>query len=149
MRLVKTLLFFALLIAISACQTRNQSDLQQAVDKVTPSADQGVLIGQVISTKTNQPLTNTIVRLAEILWNDKENLDGTYILNGATSPGAETDESGIFIFPDLKPADYVVVVGDLIGYNVIISNPDGKARVFTIDPNKTTQIEPLRVDLPK
>ena len=117
------------------------------LETVVVNQVQGAMVGQIISTTDNQPLTNTVVRLAKVLWDDKSS-EGTFVLSGASSPGDITDELGVFVIDELDPADYVIVVGDVIGYNEIISESDGSAKIYTIVAGEALEIESLRVNLP-
>ncbi|MEM2890199.1 MAG: hypothetical protein QW358_02490 [Candidatus Hadarchaeum sp.] len=112
---------------------------------LTPSL--GALIGQVKSAATGEPIANITVRLATVHWNENKT-DGAFVLEGGTSPGDITSENGVFEIINLKPADYVIVVGDVIGRHEIISNPDGSAKIFTIEEDMVLEIEPLIVNLP-
>lgn len=102
---------------------------------VAESAPSGTLsaTGTVYTTASGgrQPMSDTTVRLAKVIWNADKS-DGAFVLEGGTSPIATTDGSGVFTFRELPPGDYVIVVGDVYGKHEIISEPDGKAAIYTV-----------------
>lgn len=116
-------------------------------DQPTPSLSTPALTGKLISVSTSRPLANTPVHLAEVFWNE-DHTDGAFVLNTAQSPAAATNGDGFFSFNELSPADYVLVVGDTPGDNVIVSNTDGTARVYTVQDDKVTNIGQVAVELP-
>ncbi|MFZ5917805.1 MAG: hypothetical protein ACOYZ7_12770 [Chloroflexota bacterium] len=115
--------------------------------RVTPLPAKSALTGQVISAVGGSgPLVETVVRLARVFWNEQKT-DGAFSLEVASSPSAVTDAAGAFFFANVEPADYVIVIGDLEGEHVILSNPDGSARIFTAEPNKIVDVGKLEVRL--
>jgi hypothetical protein len=91
-------------------------------------------------------MRNTTVRLARIFW-DEEHKDGAVVLEGARSPATVTDGNGYFVFLDLDPADYALIVGDIAGEHVRVSNPDESARIFTANQGEVTDVGQIFVDL--
>jgi hypothetical protein len=79
-----------------------------------------------------------------VFWNE-DHSDGAFVLEGATSPSAVTDEQGRFAFANIAPGDYVAVVGDVLGYHEIISESGGKATIFTAETGKIVNIGTLTV----
>lgn len=114
----------------------------------TPAPDTANVVGRVVAanTKTGHTLVGMPVRLAQVFWN-KDKSDGAFVLEGATSPSTLIQEDGYFLFQNVAPADYVIVVGDPFGPNAIITEPNGKARVITIEAGKTFDAGKLEVIL--
>ncbi len=114
----------------------------------TPAPDAAVVYGRVVAADTKKPqaLVGMPVRLAQVFWNADKS-DGAFVLEGATSPSALIQEDGYFLFPNVVPADYVIVVGDPFGQNAIITEPNGKARVITLEAGKTLDLGKLEVTL--
>jgi hypothetical protein len=115
--------------------------------QVTPLPSVAVMTGQIVSFSTGQPLTSMPVHLAKVFWNE-ENTDGAYVLNNAQSPSTATDSKGFFVFKNLEPADYVLVVGEIPEGNTIVSNPDGSAKVFVAKKGKITDLGKISIRLP-
>ena len=105
------------------------------------------LMGRLISASNGAPLGNTVIRLARVFWN-QDHTEGVYVLEGARSPSYITDGEGFFAFTNVEPADYVIVVGDIYGNYVVISNPDGTAKIFSVEEGKIIDIGQIRVKLP-
>ena len=115
--------------------------------QVTPSPSKSAIVGQVFSLPgNNKPLPNTVVRLARVIWNEQKT-DGAFVLEGATSPSTITDKDGHFAFKDIEPADYVIVIGDVQGSHVIISESNGKAKVYSAGKDKVLDLGTLSVQL--
>lgn len=113
---------------------------------IVPIPSMAAMTGQIVSSST-RPMANTTVRLARVFWNE-QHTDGAYVLEGANSPSTITNDDGFFVFASLSPADYVLIVGDVFGDHVVVSKPDGSARVFTVKENEVTDVGRIFVDLP-
>lgn len=148
-----TLIGLVLVLSImSLVSCKNPLETGRAVSPLTPPIvvpipSMAAVTGQVVSASTSRPMANTTVRLARVFWNE-QHTDGVYVLEGARSPSAITNDGGFFVFANLNPADYVLVVGDVFGDHVIVSNPDGSAKIFTAEENKVTDAGQIFVDLP-
>lgn len=114
----------------------------------TSAPDAASVVGWVVAADTKSPraLAGMPVRLARVFWNEDKS-DGAFVLEGATSPSALIQEDGYFFFQNVAPADYVIVVGDPFGQNAIIMEPNGKARVITVEAGKTFDVGRLEVTL--
>lgn len=115
--------------------------------QVVPSPGRAAIAGQVVSLSTSQPIVGVPLRLARVFWNEQRT-DGAFALETGTSPAAIADDQGFFVFDDLTPGDFVLVVGQVPDNNVIVSEPDGSARIFAAEADKVTEIGQIRVDLP-
>lgn len=145
------LLLISLLVFLTACSSnpfnqQSKNPIEAIKASVTPIPGQGAMVGQVLTQSTGEPLTDTVVRLARVFWNEEKS-GGAFVLEGATSPSAITTSEGTFAFTNVPPADYVLVVGEVMGYNVIIQESDGSARIYSIQPDDILEIEPLSVEL--
>jgi hypothetical protein len=120
---------------------------QQSEPLQAPSGTTG-MAGMVLSS-AYQPakiLGTTPMRLAAVQWN-KDHTDGIFILTGSRSPGTTSEADGRFLFADIPPGDYVIVVGEVIGTNEIFSKPDGKPYIFTVEKGKVTDVGTVTVNL--
>lgn len=147
----KLFVIFLLLLTLAACaQAPSATNTESLVDvqpslEATPSLSQSVIIGQVISIDASA-VSDTEVRLATVFWNEDKS-QGSFLIDESASPITITDENGLFAFNALEPRDYVIVVGDLYGQNVILSNNDGSAQIFTAEAGQILDVEMLQVDL--
>lgn len=148
----KIFAFLVLLILLTGCSKlalpSSGNDTQKMAAKITLTPSKAAMVGRVETTYTGKrtPLGKTVVRLARVFWNEDKS-DGAFVLEGATSPSNISTEDGFFVFSNIDPADYVVVVGEVIGYNEIIKEPDGKAKVYTVQAGQTLDIGTLVVQL--
>ena len=56
-------------------------------------------------------------------------------------------EMGVFSHENIEPADYVVVVGEVIGIHEIISNSDGSAKIYTAEEGQIIDVGIIRVSI--
>ena len=111
-----------------------------------PETGKSTVTGQVITEKTNLPLTNIVVRLAEV---HRDGEEGAFLLDTAFSPGDITDEAGYFTFENIEPGEYVLVVGNVEVYGgyVIIPEDSGRPLVYNFETDQLTDLVKLIVDL--
>lgn len=138
-----------LMLLLAACQ--NESAPAVVVPGSTQAgattvAGKATVVGRVLSQQTGAPLANTPVRLAEVY---REGDQGAYVLDGARSPGAVTGGDGGFVISNIEAKEYVVVIGDPYGKNVVVPDPSGKARVWMAAADQVLDIGSLRVALDK
>lgn len=128
--------------------TVKDSPVAMQPSSIVPVPGTAVVVGRAVTAETNNPafLVSMPVRLARVFWNADKS-DGAFVLEGATSPSALIQEDGSFVFLNVVPADYVIVIGDPFGYNAIITEPNGKARVITVEAGKTFNVGTLMVTL--
>jgi hypothetical protein len=136
------LLLLAAYLALSACsnQVSSTPTLQIEIGDGKSS-----ISGRVLSSITSLPLANTSVRLAEVY---RQGEDGAFLLDGARSPGALTNEAGYFEIANIAVAEYVIIVGDIYGEHRIIAEPTGQAKVWKTIPDQKLNVGDLVVDLP-
>jgi hypothetical protein len=150
------------LILLAGCQpapqieTSSEPESTMEVAQVTPpstpqpstglEAGKSTVVGQVFSTRTNAPMVNMGVRLAEV---HRQGEEGAFLLDTAFSPGDFTDEEGYFSFDNIEPGEYVVVVGNVEVYEgyVIIPDSTGRPQVYDFPSDEVTDIGTLRVGL--
>jgi hypothetical protein len=129
--------------------------------EATADAETGILMGRIVSTYDQQPrlMIGTSVRLGTIYWNPSSTdktistpsaeEDGVFVIEGGSSPGALTDETGIFVIKDLSPGEYVMAVGDLIGLHEFIIAENGEdAEVFDVEAGAVLNVGTIEVNLP-
>lgn len=148
-RIASYLCCILLVLTLAACG--EIQNLPRATQAPTPSppapqAGKAVVVGRVVSNTTQQPITKTVVYLAQVYW-DSAHENGAFALDLANSPASTTDEQGYFAFSDLEPGEYVLVVGDYYGENDIVRESNGDARIYQTEPGKvldtgTVQVKP-------
>ena len=153
---MRKIIIFILFLFLIGCdenpQTQVESNQQQIgiIPTVSTAVSPGKssIVGQAVSIASSspQPLPDTAVRLAIVFWNEDET-DGAFIIDEASSPTVFTDELGGFVFTDLEPQDYVIVIGELYGQNVILSESDGAAKIFSTTADEVLNVGVLQVNL--
>ncbi|MEZ4619498.1 MAG: hypothetical protein R2867_28895 [Caldilineaceae bacterium] len=98
----------------------------------TSQAKMGTLVGRLISSKTNVPLNNELVRMGEVECPEdvpqaEKRARCIWTISNAFSPSTFTDENGFFSFTDVPPREYVVSIGDLMVYegNLRVADENG------------------------
>jgi len=132
------------LMLLSSCNI----DSKEPLDLIIPTPEEGKssVAGQ-IANKSGESLANTTVRLAEVYRDDLDTQKGAFLLDTAFSPGAITNEQGVFIIASLPSGEYVLVVGDVESNNyVIISDDSGEAQTWNLPQNESLNLGKIIVD---
>jgi len=146
MKLNHILLIVIIFLVLSACTEKESTEISATLPPLSPPSEGlASVTGQVIHKETQEPFVDTIVRLAEVVRTEEG--EDVFVLDQAFSPGAKTDETGIFVFEDVDPMEYVIVVGDVTGIYEIIPDDDGKPKVFTATPDEILEVGSLMVKL--
>ena len=132
-----------LMIVLSGCTATDTSPSVDIPTLAPPAPGMSSLTGRVIHGQTKEPFTNTIVRLAEIV--RPEQGEDVFVLDQAFSPGARTDDAGIFVFQDVEPKEYAIVVGDVERIYEIIPDDSGAAKGFSAEPDQVLYVGDLEV----
>jgi hypothetical protein len=115
----------------------------------TPEAGRTTVIGQIISTRTNAPITGTAVRLAQVYRQPGSDQEGAFVLDEARSPGGRTDDSGRFVIPNIGAEEYVLMISTDMGQHVIVTEgSNDKAKVWKTEAGKVLNLGAVRVDFP-
>ena len=153
-----------LLLVLAACATPPAAPPTPAAAPATQPADstplviptatpgRSVVTGRVFSLSRNQPLSFTIVRLAQVFRRTSDGQvlenDGAYLLDGARSPAAATNEQGLFVFVDVDPLEYVLVIGEAEGVNALVTEQSGRAKVWEAIAGDVLDVGEVRVNYP-
>ncbi len=127
--------------------TTRVAPLVQTPNVNSPEQGRATIVGRLVSAETGEPLAKTVVRLAEVYYasENRSPENGVYVLDNAFSPSATTDENGFFVFSNVEPRDYVIIVGDIYVKYIVISNPDGAPKVWTASPDQVTDLGEISV----
>lgn len=108
--------------------------------------------GRLISIPHNGPLTDAVVRLAEIycpgdLAEGASKRDACiYALDDAFSPSTFTDKEGNFVFENIEARDYVLMVGDRVTRFVMLEDKEGKPLMWTAPADQAIDIGEYQVN---
>lgn len=144
---VVALALFLPVILLAACGGATPAPTGQPVSGPptpgTPQPGKSTVTGRALALDTGHPLTNTVVRLAEVLHLPPD--ADTFMLNDATSPGAYSDDQGYFVIANVDPKDFVIIIGDInMSYAIATAEPD-KAKVWKLTAGQVTDVGDLRV----
>lgn len=152
MKRVVFVFMLVFLLIFTACykltgQTINPEVLVSPTPPPQPESGKATMVGRVMH-QDGYPLGNVIVRLADVA-RGAEGRGGAFILDVARSPGTITDQNGFFTVQNIKPGEYVIVVGDVETGNVyeIIKEDNGTAKVWNFPADKVTDIGVLKVSI--
>lgn len=120
---------------------------------VVPASKPGTasVAGRLISKITGQPLDHVVVRLAEIycpsgVGKAVVRSKCVWSLDDAFSPSTFTDANGYFVFMDVHPRDYIVLIGNMVMKYAIIKDNQNQPMMWTADANKIVKIGEFTVD---
>lgn len=116
----------------------------------TTAPDRTTVVGQIISTRTNQPIPNTAVRLAQVYRQPGSEAEGAFVLDEARSPGSRTDGSGHFVIANIEVSEYVLMISTDMGQHLVVTEGAGvdKARIWVTEAGKVLDLGAVRVDFP-
>jgi hypothetical protein len=140
MRKICLAIIVLLVLFTTACNKvadQSKEVLAQITPLASPQPGKATVVGQVVELKSGDPLGDVVIRLAEVV--RKGEGEGLFLLNQYSSPGARTDEKGYFVFPNITPGEYVVVVGEgenMNDYDIIEDGNTGKAKVWNATLDK-------------
>lgn len=114
----------------STAMSANQAQAVTPPPVPTSQPGTGTVTGRLVSLTTGAPLNNEVVRLGEVTCHDgvkseNKRAECVWLLSNAFGPSTFTDQNGYFAFNDLKPMDYVVIIGDMYGKNARLKDENG------------------------
>ena len=138
MKNIKAILFISLITLLSACSPRGsglivhldatqQTDLereeQTGLSEIpTPASDDAVITGYLLQgTSDPQPVMNAILYLATIV-NSTDGRKALASFDRQSSPATQTDINGKFIFTQVEPNEYALVL-DRISNSFLLQDP--------------------------
>lgn len=114
----------------------------------TNKAGTGAIVGRLLSKATGQPLNQAIVRLADVVCpstvKDKHK-ECISALDTAQSPGTFTDANGYFVFANLEPHDYVVMMSNMMNELTKLKDESGPI-IWTVTADKVLNIGEFKLD---
>jgi hypothetical protein len=118
-------------------------------DLPAASADAGVVGGVLIREITDEgflPLTPKALFLAEIVLNDAG--EAAFLRHNESSPTAELFPTGIFVFNNVPPGEYGLVID--VGFSQFpITGEDGSEILVTVEAGEAIDLGQLIVNLPQ
>lgn len=145
MKRVNSLLLLLLIIFVSSCnQGTSTTELGMSTPPAAPEQGMTTVTGRVVSNESGKPKTDTIIRLAGVV---RQGDEGAFVLDVAFSPGALSDENGNFIFENVKPLEYVIVIGDVEDIYEVVTDEEGKPKTWETQADQVVDVGEIRVNL--
>jgi hypothetical protein len=138
------LLMMTLLIGCNLKEPNASPEAAASPPVSNPQADKATITGRVLTKEGNEPVSDEIIRLAEVT---RQGDQGAYVLNLAFSPGARSDAQGYFIFDNIPPVEYVMIVGDIYAAHEVLSDVAGKPLTWSTEAGKVLDTGVHYVDL--
>ncbi len=133
-----------ILLAVTACAMQPTSAQLATPPAVpTPEAGKATVTGRIYSTTNKGPIAPA-VWLAEVFGTDTEKY---YLLDQSNSPSRYADKNGYFVITNVKPQEYVIIVGQPEGENEVIKDETGKAKIWTVPADQVLNVGQLNVTL--
>ena len=111
----------------------------QSVDIPKPKADLGVITGKVIESGTKEVYLAPTLILGELTFADNPDAPPLVGFSEKTDPIGIQDQSGKFVFEDIKPGKYSIVVWTPMS-QTLISDADGNTLFVTVEAGKVTDL---------
>jgi hypothetical protein len=105
-------LFFSFLCGCSAQATKTtpiQTEPKTSLQIPTPGPESGVVSGQILDSATGKPLERNFF-LSKNLTLDHPELPPLISFSYDSNPRAAQDDAGYFVFKDVPPGEYVLVL---------------------------------------
>ncbi len=116
-----------LIFLIIGCSGRNEDyRIKYTLEPTTNESSMGIIVGKifVVSGGVEKPADGLILYLAEIIVDEKGNASFA-AFERVNSPRATTDDSGSFIFENVRPGSYGLVL-DVITNSYMLMKPRTK-----------------------
>lgn len=97
----------------------------------TPKTDLGIVTGKLLSSDPDNPPYIATLYLGSTIKADKEGFPPMVSLSADTDPKALQDDTGAFLFTDVKPGIYALVVWD--PYNSVVVQDEKKENYLTFE----------------
>ena len=108
-----------------------------------PDSTSGVVVGTIQTN--NEPILNLTIYLAKVLV-DVEGKEKVIPHDRATSPQALTDERGQFVFSNIQPGNYGLVIDTVLSSYLLHLPQEDVALIITVEAGEATSIELLNYD---
>jgi hypothetical protein len=97
----------------------------------TPKADLGIVTGKLLSSDSGNPPYIATLYLGSTIPANKDGFPPMVSLSADTDPKGRQDETGTFVFTDIKPGLYALVIWD--PYNSVVVQDEKKENYLTFE----------------
>lgn len=134
----------ASMLFLVACSQPNSG---ATTNVAQPQAGKATVTARLFSTVTNQPISNTMIRLAPITRHPETNAP-IFVLDEALSPGARTNNLGQVVIANVDPTEYVMIVSSDLGDNAVVTETEDTAKIWVLEAGKISDLGEIRVKWP-
>ena len=142
-------IFFSLLLVgvlFSSCSSiPAEEDLLSHYQEMLESGKAG-LLGKLIDEK-KMPVGGEVVRLGKVVWSE-DRTSASFIIDGANSPSTVSKDDGSFVFLNIDPGEYVMVVRNIDINPIVIPEFPGSntAAIFTTESDKILDVNIIKIN---
>lgn len=127
-----------LALALAACAVQTPTPPAKPTQAAEPSAQGGVLRGQVMDTAGRWEEEPLLIFAAPFSGDDQG--AGFFMLEPAIHPSAELNEQGEFVLSAVPAGRYVLVVGPTAEQALTVVDEGGETRVFTVETGEIVEL---------
>lgn len=143
----KRLYFLLLLFVLTGCSTNPQVTVSQATPIPTPKPGTGSLYGSLIDTRTSKPFEASLY-LSKNLTLDHPGYPPLVAFSYKTDPAAQQDDKGNFVFKDVPPGKYVMVIWTPLLTEHYIKKVDGTDQLITFEVQEGQAVDLGKLSYP-
>jgi hypothetical protein len=115
-------------------------DLPDTIEIPEPGEETGVLVGQLLSPGPGgEPYYGTVY-LARTITTDQEGMPPIVAFSEGVDPSAEQDRTGRFVFKEIEPGTYALVIWTPVASTVISDLETNEYRLFEIKAGEVTDV---------
>jgi hypothetical protein len=114
---------------------------------LTPNLTQGTITGRLIHSVSGAPIDDQVIYLGDLLPMEPSPAY-LIIMKQRESPNTITDKEGWFIFSNLTPGTYALILWTPGKSKVIIDIETNKELLVTVEAGKITNLGEIKVDWP-
>lgn len=114
-----------------------------------PTSGKGTIIGRFVDHESGEPGPETVVYLGDLIPVELEGEKSHLVtMNPDSSPSTATDREGWFVFEDVEPGTYAMVMWTP-GNSWVVSDPDTELNILvTVEADRITDLGEVRTNLP-
>jgi hypothetical protein len=110
-----------------------------SIDVPTPASDLGVITGQLKSAEEDKPYLGLLI-LARAVYAKETGVPPMIAYSDTDDPKAVQDVTGKFVFADIKPGVYAIVLWNPGGGTVLMNKDQQGHLLVTVEANKVTDL---------
>ncbi len=114
----------------------------------SPPPDKGIITGRFVDYLSGEPAAEMVVYLGELSPLEGDPGSHIIVMLPSSSPSTTTDKNGYFVFYDVEPDTYAMVIWTP-GNSWVVADPEtGLDILVTVEPGAITDLGELAIDLP-